>query len=617
MILNIIVSAIAFVFYLQTGFFVLLKNREARVNRWFFVVSAYLAFLAVSLTLVYSVIQHDITLSLILRASWSVIPALLFRFHAFLAGVPKQTSAQDTWFFTYFFAGLLVGLFMLSTLVTIDKERLPSVTEWFWVSLIWDYLFHLLVFSNLFAIFYQYYHWRKQIAWRKERREFSFVIYSMIIPGAIYALLTLINPDMQMATFLKQPHIFLLPWFLLIAFGFTRYNFSPPDPAKAASIVLNDLRQILLFCDEQLQLKKMNAFAYQVLQHSQDEANKPDIFNVFHDKQKINSLLAEAKSSGHAGPEETTLIAADGRQIPFSISCAMLTDKFGDVYGIAFYGTDLSEIYALRDEIRRKEEVQNSLRNISNDLEGEAMKRSHEIRCSLGEAEKKMIERIKAEELIKAEIAEIEIMMGEIHTRNKKNLNIFLSLLEKTISQKLTNPEKQQVQALYQRINSILIVNTQILSHDSYGMARFKKTLELLVDSYLEGNDIPIEIKINAQDELLWIDQAVPLALVANELISNAFRHAFAGFAPDNACIQIKYRHENNIMCKLEVSDNGSGLGGIPDMNRSGYSGLYLARLLIEEQLNGSMVINRQKGTSIIASIPLDQLRRGHMGHNS
>ncbi len=617
MILFIIVSATAFVLYLQTGFFVLWKNREAPVNRWFFLVSVYLALVSLLLTLAHSTMSYEMAFSTSLRASWALIPAFLFRFHAFLAGVPARKNIQDTWFLAYFFMGALISLFMLSTLVSIEEDRLLLITEWFWIRFVWTYLFHALMFGNLVAIAYQYYHWRKHIAWRKERREFSLVIYSIIIPGAIFTILQSFNPELPVIALIKLPHVFLLPWFLIIAFGFVRLNFTPPDPSKSAHNLLADLHQLVLFCNERLQLKQMNSYARKMLKYEKNEIRNLGSHELFHDLHKVKELLSKAETTGHAGPVETKLITADGEHIPFSISCTLLKDKFGDTYGIAFYGEDLSEVYALRDEIRRKEEIENSLRNISDDLEAEAIKRSREIRRSLQEAEKKLVERIKAEELIKAEIAEMEIMMGEIHSRNKKNLSILLSVLEKISNQTLSGLEKQHMKSLFHRINSILIVNTQILSYDRYGMVRFKNFLELLVDNYRESYDAPAGIEIIAEDKLLWIDQAVPLALVANELISNSFQHAFTGFSPSDPYIKITYCHENHLSCKLEVSDNGRGFGEISNTKRSGYNGLHLAKLLVKEQLNGSMIMHRQEGAAIVVNIPLDQLRQGHMGHDS
>lgn len=617
MTLTFIVSATAFVLYLQTGFFVLWKNREAPANRWFFLISAYLALVSLLLTLAHTTMSYDMTFSTLLRASWALIPAFLFRFHAFLAGVPRHKSIQDTWFLAFFFIGALVSLFMLSTLVTIEKDRLHLITEWFWIRLTWNYLFHALLFAGLLAVIYQYHHWRKQIAWRKERKEFSFVTYSIIIPAAVVSILQSFNPDFEVAALLKMPHVFLLPWFLILAFGFVRYTFSPPDPAKAARTVLNDLQQLLLFYDEQLQLKQMNAYAFKVLKYEKKEIRKLDFPKIFFDPNKVKQLLILAQKTGHAGPQETKLITSDGEQISFSVSCTLLKDKFGDSYGVAFYGEDLSEVYALRDEIRRKEEIENSLRNISDDLEAEAIKRSREIRLSLEEAEKKLVERIKAEELIKAEIAEMDVMMGEIHSRNKKNLNILLSVLEKSSNQRLTDTEKQHMLSLFHRIKSILLVNTQILGYDRYGMVRFKEFLELLVESFRESYTTAAGVEIIAEDKLLWIDQAVPLALVANELISNSFRHAFTGFSPNNPYIKIRYSHEKHLSCKLEVSDNGRGFSEISDINRSGYNGLHLAQLLVKDQLNGSLIMSHQKGATVVVNIPLDQIRQGHMGHDS
>ncbi len=617
MILNIIISAIAFVLYLQTGFFVFWKNQRAPVNLWFFGISAYLALLSILLTVIDPIVEQGIVLSICIRAAWSIIPAFLFRFHTFLADVPRKKSTRDNWFLTFLFLGLMVSLFMLSALISVDKDRLQVIAELFWVRLVWNYLFHALMFANLAALSYQYYHWRKQIAWRKERKEFSLVVHSLVIPGVVISLLLSFDTLQQPAMLLRLPHIFLMPWFLIVAYGFARYKLSPTDPAKAASNVLKDIRQLLLFCDDKLQLKEMNAYAQQLLKPLPNKNKNPEIIAFFEDQQQIRQLVKEAGVTGHAGPCEMNIIAGDGKLIPFSISCAILNDRFGDSYGMAFYGTDLIETHALRDEIRRRAEVEQSLRNIYTDLEAEVVKRSLEIRYTLVEAERKLHDRLNSEDIVKAYLTEFDIIVGEVHVRNIINIRILLSMLINSRNQGLTNPEKRQMQSLYERINSILIVNTQVLRYDQYGLVRFNVFLELLVQSYQKFYDIPAEIRISANDELLWIDQALPLALVANELISNSFLHAFKDEAPKSAYIRIKYWHDKNQSCNLEVSDNGCGIADVNEISGSGYNGLHLASLLVKDQLNGQMDITHQHGTHIRISVPSDQLRQGHMGHDS
>jgi two-component sensor histidine kinase len=111
-----------------------------------------------------------------------------------------------------------------------------------------------------------------------------------------------------------------------------------------------------------------------------------------------------------------------------------------------------------------------------------------------------------------------------------------------------------------------------------------------------------ISCKIHSQEVFLPVDQALPCALVINEILSNAYKHAFKGRKKGSIEISVV---EDKRQIRISVRDNGIGLPAHFDISRSTSLGLKLIRTLVQHQLKGSLIINSHPGTEIVVEFPL------------
>jgi two-component sensor histidine kinase len=107
---------------------------------------------------------------------------------------------------------------------------------------------------------------------------------------------------------------------------------------------------------------------------------------------------------------------------------------------------------------------------------------------------------------------------------------------------------------------------------------------------------------MNSEEVFLPVDQALPCALVVNEILSNAYKHAFKGRKKGNIVISAV---QENGRIRITVRDNGIGIPAHFDISRSRSLGLKLIRTLVQHQLKGSLMINSHQGTEIIVEFPL------------
>jgi two-component sensor histidine kinase len=421
--------------------------------------------------------------------------------------------------------------------------------------------------------------------------------------------------------YLLLPHMLLLPLYAVVAFGFFRQKLPSAGPAHVACRLLQDLQQMVFICNQSFQIVQSNRFSCDLLRKTPDDLVGANVADMFAEQDKMRELFDNVYKYGYSGAQKMHLSCDDHTMIPVGVSCVLLKDRYDDIYGFAVYGKDNREVIKLLQEISLREQAEVKLRAMSENLEAEVEKRTTEIRDSVEELQIKVAERVRVEEKIKMEIDEMGVMLNEIHTRVKKNISIILTILDSVAHREFgtkANFDRQRLDILSRRFNAILLVNRQVLTDNDYGMVDFKKYLEMLMMQYKKDiyNTVGAEITLEASNHLLWIDQAIPLALVANELVNNAISHAFIERIPPEPCVAVQYSKDGSRWCHFAVTDNGNGFNPEDDSKKTFLKGLQLVEMLVREQLNGSIVVNTENGVSISIRIPMDELRRGHLGIN-
>jgi two-component sensor histidine kinase len=92
----------------------------------------------------------------------------------------------------------------------------------------------------------------------------------------------------------------------------------------------------------------------------------------------------------------------------------------------------------------------------------------------------------------------------------------------------------------------------------------------------------------------LEIDQAIPIGLIVNELLSNSLKYAFPNGNKGSIKVSLSERESH---LYLQVSDNGVGIGTNPEVRGSGF-GTQLIQLLTH-QLDGKMTLVTNSGTEV------------------
>ena len=189
---------------------------------------------------------------------------------------------------------------------------------------------------------------------------------------------------------------------------------------------------------------------------------------------------------------------------------------------------------------------------------------------------------------------EKEVLLKEIHHRVKNNLQIISSLLNLQSHNIEDETVKNAVKEGQSRVKSMALIHQTLYQSDRLARIEFQEYLEQLVGflgSSYKGKGITTTIK--ATGITLDIDIAIPLGLIINELVSNAFKYAFDG--SDEGEITVSISTQDKAGYLLRVSDNGKGLPRDLDINKSESLGLKLVKILTR-QIKGELNVKSEKG---------------------
>ena len=204
-------------------------------------------------------------------------------------------------------------------------------------------------------------------------------------------------------------------------------------------------------------------------------------------------------------------------------------------------------------------------------------------------------DRKRHDKKIESALREKEVLLQEVHHRVKNNLQIISSLLNLQSDQLDTEKEINAIGEAQIRVRSIALIHERLYRSGDFSEINFGEYLDDLIENLLTflGGKCQVDFDIARSDASIGLDQAVPVALLMNELIVNCLKHAFPN--ADNGKIKIAYYIDNNSFV-LEVCDNGVGLPENFNILESDTLGMLLITNLTS-QLEGQInFLNKKKG---------------------
>jgi two-component sensor histidine kinase len=264
---------------------------------------------------------------------------------------------------------------------------------------------------------------------------------------------------------------------------------------------------------------------------------------------------------------------------------------------------------ALELEVEKRKNAEEEFRKLNDELEERVRRRTADLERANRKLQREIAERRRIEEAIRSSRQDIESLnqrlqrsMTETHHRVKNNLQVIAAMVDMRLLDDPASISPSEMRRLGLHVRTLAAVH-DLLTEEAKadGEAHWlsaKEVLERLV-GMLQNTAGGRQLVCHLKDARLSARQGTSLALITNELISNALKYG-------NGPIEIDLCNDGD-MAVLKVSDDGPGFPENFDPNAAETTGLELVQNLSRWDLGGgSRYCNRPEGGATVAiTIPL------------
>lgn len=210
-------------------------------------------------------------------------------------------------------------------------------------------------------------------------------------------------------------------------------------------------------------------------------------------------------------------------------------------------------------------------------------------------------ERKQAEVALETAVKQREMLLQELNHRVSNNLQMVASLLQLQ-SNRIADPNvREHLEKAHQRVHTIASLHGKLYKGGRVGTVNFAPYLMDLCAKLSESllDETQLHIRVQVEPAEFEVDQAIPLGLVVNELVTNAVKHAFSGDEAGEIYVNF-CRHGKCHL--LSVSDTGRGL---PCDVRNGNKGLGMVLVdALVRQVGGTLEISKKSGAHFEVRLP-------------
>jgi len=195
-------------------------------------------------------------------------------------------------------------------------------------------------------------------------------------------------------------------------------------------------------------------------------------------------------------------------------------------------------------------------------------------------------------------LVEKERLLKEIHHRVKNNLQIVMSLLNSQVASLQDKAALTAIQDSQNRVQAMALIHQKLYQAAGVACIPMNAYIEELVahlrDSYPLSHKVNFKLSIGEIE--LDVNIAVPLGLIINEAITNAFKYAFPGESIGSVLISLLQKSVT--IYELTIEDDGVGLSETFDPLRSHSLGMTLIQGF-SAQLGAELTVEGSNGVKI------------------
>jgi len=208
-------------------------------------------------------------------------------------------------------------------------------------------------------------------------------------------------------------------------------------------------------------------------------------------------------------------------------------------------------------------------------------------------------DRLRAQRRLEEALQEKTVLLNEVHHRVKNNLQVITSLLNLQADHAADPTLRAILAESCGRVKAMALTHQLLYERKDFSRVDLGDYLQRLVQSIratyrASGDRVSLQLSLPEHSVPLDLERAIPCGLLINELVTNAYKHAFPGERRGEIAIQLIEDGSGRI--GLSVADNGVGLPPDIELTQSSSLGLQLIPLFVD-QVHGQSGFDREGGT--------------------
>jgi PAS domain S-box-containing protein len=221
----------------------------------------------------------------------------------------------------------------------------------------------------------------------------------------------------------------------------------------------------------------------------------------------------------------------------------------------------------------------------------------HKIAADKERFEKAVRERTSE---LEASLEAQRTLLHEVDHRVKNNLQMISSLIVMQSRSIQDDNIKRSLHAMLERIEALSTVHRRLYQSDDVSSFDISDFIRDLVTDLAAATGSPsLKTSFDLDPIVVPADKATPVALIVNELVTNALKHAFKADGSEELLTLRLFRRDDRI--RIEITDNGNGM---PATNGGSSFGMRLVRSLARQLQADVMWSDAAPGTRVTVGIP-------------
>ncbi|GAB1481816.1 hypothetical protein MASR2M78_06310 [Treponema sp.] len=204
-------------------------------------------------------------------------------------------------------------------------------------------------------------------------------------------------------------------------------------------------------------------------------------------------------------------------------------------------------------------------------------------------------ERLASEQRVIDLLAEKELLLREVHHRIKNNMSVISSILSLHADSLRDSEAAVSLLDARSRVQSMMVLYDQLYRTAGVDDISMDAYLNPLVTQIVNNfaNAPSVRIQKNIDNFKVGARTLFPIGIIANELITNAMKHAFIGRSDGMISITATCEDDSAQLC---IEDNGNGIAQNLDPEASKGFGLQLVDILVR-QIGANLSYRKLEGS--------------------